>query len=1072
MLPFDHRGSFKKGLFGWTGDLSPEQMARIAEAKRIIYDAALAAIASGVPRDRVSILVDEPFGAAILADAHDRGIATACPVEKSGQAEFDFEHGEDFASHIEAMNPTYVKALVRYNPGGDAALNARQAARLRRLSDYVQAARRRLLVELLVPPEPWQLVEVDGDAGAYDLELRPALLTRAMRELQDAGIEPHVWKLEGLERRDDGVEVGRTARRGGRGATACIVLGRAGDDTRVLRWLEVAASIPEFEGFAAGRSTFWEALKAVIAERVSRPEAVARIAGNFRRWIDAWESARRRAGAEIAGRARDEVEVYSDHIALVHAEAERIVGLAWESIFARGQFALALSGGSTPRPLYELLATPPFRDRIDWSRVHVFFGDERCVPRDHPESNFRMACQALLDHVPLPRGNVHRIRGEDPPEAAARAYEELLRGFFGAPDADAPRTFDLTLLGMGDDGHVASLYPATDPSAERGRWVVATRAERRAVPARVTLTPACINGSADVTFLVAGARKAARLKEVLEGGGRRPVVSAQLIRPREGTLHWMLDAAAASLLPKGVLGASSVKLVVADIDGTLVTRDKVLTARAVAAVAALRDAGIAFTVTSGRPPRGMRAIAERLSLSAPVAAFNGGMLLAPDLRTILEQRTLPNAVAVEVVERLLAAGLDAWVYRGDEWYVRDPGAARVEHEQSTVRFAPTVVRDLRPVLDGVVKIVGVSQDLPLVARCEGELRETMGANVWAGRSQPYYLDVTHPDANKGTVVRELAERLAVPLSAVATIGDMPTDVLMFGLSRVSIAMGNATPEVQRCARYVTTPNEEEGFANAMERFVLGRALPRQAKLGLPPRTRACLFDLDGVLTKTATIHAAAWKQAFDDFLAARSRASGEKLVPFDALRDYENYVDGKPRVEGVRSFLAARGIELPEGLASDPPGSPTLHGLGNRKNEILLDLLRRHPAETFEGSIRYVNAARSCGLRTAVVSSSKNCQAVLASAGISDLFDARIDGVVAQEHHLHGKPAPDTFLAAADALGVEPGQAAVFEDALAGVEAGRAGHFGYVIGVDRLGQAVELRRHGADLVVSDLAALL
>ncbi|HZV01954.1 MAG TPA: beta-phosphoglucomutase family hydrolase [Planctomycetota bacterium] len=258
----------------------------------------------------------------------------------------------------------------------------------------------------------------------------------------------------------------------------------------------------------------------------------------------------------------------------------------------------------------------------------------------------------------------------------------------------------------------------------------------------------------------------------------------------------------------------------------------------------------------------------------------------------------------------------------------------------------------------------------------------------------------------------------------------------------------------------------------MERYVLGRALPRQARLGLPPRTRACLFDLDGVLTKTATVHAAAWKQAFDDFLAARSHATGERVVPFDAEKDYERYVDGKPRVEGVRSFLAARRIELPEGLASDPPGAPTLHGLGNRKNVILLELLRKHPAETFEGSVRYVNAARGCGLRTAVVSSSKNCQEVLASAGISDLFDARIDGLVAQEHHLHGKPAPDTFLAAAEALGVEPGQAAVFEDALAGVEAGRAGHFGYVIGVDRLGQAAELRRHGADLVVSDLAALL
>src|SRR5579883_2199214 len=218
LLPFDQRGSFKKGLFGWTGELSPEQTARVIEAKWIVYDGALAAIASGVARDRVSVLVDEAFGAAILADAHARGIATACPVEKNGQAEFDFEHGEDFGRHIEAMDPTYVKVLVRYNPEGDAALNARQAARLRRLSDYLRATRRRFLFELLVPPEPRQLIEVDGDTGAYDLELRPALVTRAMRELQDAGVEPHVWKLEGLDRRDDGIEVGRTARRGGRGA--------------------------------------------------------------------------------------------------------------------------------------------------------------------------------------------------------------------------------------------------------------------------------------------------------------------------------------------------------------------------------------------------------------------------------------------------------------------------------------------------------------------------------------------------------------------------------------------------------------------------------------------------------------------------------------------------------------------------------------------------------------------------------------------------------------------------------------------------------------------------------------
>jgi beta-phosphoglucomutase family hydrolase len=243
-------------------------------------------------------------------------------------------------------------------------------------------------------------------------------------------------------------------------------------------------------------------------------------------------------------------------------------------------------------------------------------------------------------------------------------------------------------------------------------------------------------------------------------------------------------------------------------------------------------------------------------------------------------------------------------------------------------------------------------------------------------------------------------------------------------------------------------------------------------LGLPDAIRGCLFDLDGVLTKTAKVHDAAWAQMFDDFLRARSGQTGEPFVPFDPVQDYDDYIDGKPRADGTRSFLTARGIELPEGSADDPPDAQTVHGLGNRKNQILLAKIRSDGVEAYDGSVRYVRAARDAGLRRAVVSSSANCRDVLAAAGIEDLFEERIDGLVAERDHLHGKPAPDTFLAGARALGIEPGQAVVFEDALAGVEAGRAGNFGFVVGVDRAGQAAALRQHGADVVVQDLSELL
>jgi beta-phosphoglucomutase family hydrolase len=237
-------------------------------------------------------------------------------------------------------------------------------------------------------------------------------------------------------------------------------------------------------------------------------------------------------------------------------------------------------------------------------------------------------------------------------------------------------------------------------------------------------------------------------------------------------------------------------------------------------------------------------------------------------------------------------------------------------------------------------------------------------------------------------------------------------------------------------------------------------------LGLPDGIAACLFDLDGVLTKTAEVHARAWKQTFDRFLAKR----GEE--PFDLVHDYDEYVDGKPRLDGVRDFLASRGIELPEGSPDDPTDAETIDGLGNAKNELVLHLIREEGVEAYEGSVRYLHAAREAGLRRAVVSSSHNCKQVLAAAGIEDLLEVRVDGIVAEERGLKGKPAPDTFLEGARELGIDPERAAVFEDALAGVQAGRDGGFGCVVGVDRAGQREALLAHGATVVVDDLADLL
>ena len=243
-------------------------------------------------------------------------------------------------------------------------------------------------------------------------------------------------------------------------------------------------------------------------------------------------------------------------------------------------------------------------------------------------------------------------------------------------------------------------------------------------------------------------------------------------------------------------------------------------------------------------------------------------------------------------------------------------------------------------------------------------------------------------------------------------------------------------------------------------------------LGLPPHVTACLFDLDGVLTQTALVHNAAWKQTFDSFLQIWSAQHGQPFVPFDSGPDYHNYVDGRPRADGVRTFLASRGITLPEGTPDDAGGAETVNGIGNRKNELVLQKIAEGAVQVYAGSVEYLKAARDAGLRRAVVSASANCKDVLEAAGIAELLEARVDGVTARERHLPGKPAPDTFLYGARLLDTPPENCAVFEDALAGVAAGRAGGFGIVVGVDRVGQAAALSANGADIVVEDLSELL
>jgi myo-inositol catabolism protein IolC len=289
VLPFDHRATFSKNMFGWQEPLSPEQTAEIAKAKQVIFDGFKAAVAGGVPKDRAGILVDEEFGAAILRDARKQGFITACPAEKSGQEEFDFEYGEDFARHIEEFNPTFCKVLVRYNPGGDKALNRRQAARLRQLSDYLHKSGRLYMFELLVPAQPAQLQRLGNDKKAYDLQLRPTLMVQAIHELQDSGVEADVWKIEGIDRKEDCEKVVAAARRAGRDKVGCIILGRGEDDLKVRQWLATAAAVPGFTGFAVGRTTFWEPLVNYRAQKITRDTAVELIAAAYREWVDLFE---------------------------------------------------------------------------------------------------------------------------------------------------------------------------------------------------------------------------------------------------------------------------------------------------------------------------------------------------------------------------------------------------------------------------------------------------------------------------------------------------------------------------------------------------------------------------------------------------------------------------------------------------------------------------------------------------------------------------------------------------------------------------------------------------------------
>jgi Cof subfamily protein (haloacid dehalogenase superfamily) len=299
--------------------------------------------------------------------------------------------------------------------------------------------------------------------------------------------------------------------------------------------------------------------------------------------------------------------------------------------------------------------------------------------------------------------------------------------------------------------------------------------------------------------------------------GGQPYLMAEPVRGRRQLMLHLLCAEAA--YREDPMDSDGIRLMLADVDGTLVTPDKVLTDRAIEAVRDLGQAGILFAITSGRPPRGMSMLIEPLDITTPIAAFNGGLLVRKDM-SVIEQRVLPEELVRPVAELIQSFGLDVWVYQGADWYVPDPNGSHVARESATVQFGPKVMTSLDGLTSDVAKLVGVSDDLDAVTRATSAARDHFGHHVSAAQSQPYYLDVTHPDANKGEVARYLSAKYSIPPQAIATIGDMPNDVLMFAHSGLSIAMGNAQPGVQRAARRVTTSNSEEGFANAVEKFIL------------------------------------------------------------------------------------------------------------------------------------------------------------------------------------------------------------------------------------------------------------
>lgn len=288
ILAFDHRGSFQKKMFGIMGEPTPDETETISDAKRLIWEGFLEALSDGAPRDAVGILVDEQFGGDLAREATKEGVLLAMPVEKSGQDEFDFEYGDDFGRHIEEFDPAFSKVLVRYNPEGDEDMNRRQIERLARLGKWLHEGNRTFLFELLVPAERSQLDSVGGDTDRFDKELRPGLMIRTIRELQEAGVEPDIWKIEGIDDRADCVEISDAARSGGRDHVACIVLGRGADDAAVDHWLRQGAGVPGYVGFAIGRTIWWDALKGFLDGTLDRKAAARRVAGNYRRFIDVY----------------------------------------------------------------------------------------------------------------------------------------------------------------------------------------------------------------------------------------------------------------------------------------------------------------------------------------------------------------------------------------------------------------------------------------------------------------------------------------------------------------------------------------------------------------------------------------------------------------------------------------------------------------------------------------------------------------------------------------------------------------------------------------------------------------